>query len=603
MFSIIRSCFGLLSRSDRRKIALICFFQFVLSFFDLIGIALIGIVASLAASGIGSKVPSQRLMSFMENLGISGLTFQNQIAILGTMAVTVLATRTLLSLVFFRRTLKFLSNRGASISSNLFARLMSQSHEKLRSRSTQEYVFSLTSGIEIVTMRILSLSVNLVSDISLMAVLSIGLFLVNPILSVIMFMALGGIGYLLFILNRNRAVKLGVESTSTDINSREIVIEAISSYREIFVKNRRYFYVEKFRNSRLSMASNIAESNFMPFFSKYVIELSVIFIALFVAAAQFYLSNAVEAIRNLAIFLVAGTRIAPSILRLQQGAIQIKSSIGKADSTLRQIEELKDLSILNIRQPYLETEHHNFSPEVVLEEVTLKYDNGDRAILDNVNLTITPGQKVAIVGPTGSGKSSLIDVLLGVTSPSKGKITISGHSPLEAISKWPGSIAYVPQEVMISNASIADNVALGYELDAFEPTKVREALEKARLGDFLKDLPNGIFTQVGERGSRLSGGQRQRIGIARALITHPKLLVLDEATSALDSQMEMEISNSLQELGGGVTTIIVAHRLSTVKEADVVIYVQDGKIIAKGTFDQVRHQVSDFDAQASLMGL
>jgi len=207
------------------------------------------------------------------------------------------------------------------------------------------------------------------------------------------------------------------------------------------------------------------------------------------------------------------------------------------------------------------------------------------------------------VGSTGAGKSTLADVIIGVLEPDSGSVTISGASPREAISRWSGAIAYVPQSVALVVGSVRENVALGLPADAIDDDMVWEALQRAHLADFLRNSREGLDTYIGERGMRLSGGQRQRLGIARALYTRPRLLVLDEATSALDAETEGAIVRTLDELEGEVSTITVAHRLATVRRADQLLYLEDGRIIAHGTFDEVRGQVKDFDRQASLLGL
>ena len=194
-------------------------------------------------------------------------------------------------------------------------------------------------------------------------------------------------------------------------------------------------------------------------------------------------------------------------------------------------------------------------------------------------------------------------MILGVLSPDQGLIKISGFSPLDSIKKWPGAISYVPQDVIISNGTIRGNVALGYPVDVATDERVYKALEIADLVGFVKSLPNGLDTEVGERGTKISGGQRQRLGIARAMFTNPSLLVLDEATSSLDGETELKVSDAIKNLGKKTTVILIAHRLSTVKDVDIVVYMADGKIEAIGKFEEVRSKVSNFDRQAQLMGL
>jgi ABC-type multidrug transport system fused ATPase/permease subunit len=220
-----------------------------------------------------------------------------------------------------------------------------------------------------------------------------------------------------------------------------------------------------------------------------------------------------------------------------------------------------------------------------------------------VSISASAGKIIAIVGPSGAGKTTLVDVLLGVIEPDMGSIKVSRVTPLEAIAKWPGAISYVPQDVMVVNGSIRENVALGYPLEAASDELVNSALSIASLSDFVANLPEGLDSNLGERGGKISGGQRQRIGIARALFTKPKLLVLDEATSALDGDTEESISTDIQKLKGSTTVVLIAHRLSTVRDADLVLYMDKGEIVARGTFEEVRNSVPDFDRQAKLMGL
>lgn len=220
-----------------------------------------------------------------------------------------------------------------------------------------------------------------------------------------------------------------------------------------------------------------------------------------------------------------------------------------------------------------------------------------------MNLVIGEGQAVAFVGPSGAGKSTVADVILGILQPDSGAVTVGGVPPTEAIRRWPGAIAYVPQDVMLVNESIRANVALGMPRDSIDDDLVWDALHRANLADFLRGEALGLDTQVGERGLRISGGQRQRLGIARALFTRPRLLVLDEATSALDAEAEHAITTMVEELDGDVTTLIIAHRLSTIRNAELVVYLDGGRVVAKGTFDDVCARVPALHHQAELMGL
>jgi ABC-type multidrug transport system fused ATPase/permease subunit len=233
----------------------------------------------------------------------------------------------------------------------------------------------------------------------------------------------------------------------------------------------------------------------------------------------------------------------------------------------------------------------------------LRYPGQENLALKNISLVIDEGTSVALVGASGAGKTSLADIILGVIEPDSGEIKISDLAPSIVVTKWPGAIGYVPQDVIIVNGSIRQNVALGFPSESITNDLVMDAINTAQLQEFVDASESGLETQVGERGTKISGGQRQRIGVARALYTKPKLLVLDEATSALDGETEANISNAIQALRGETTILVIAHRLSTIRNFDQIIYMEDGKIVSKGTFNELRISVPDFDKQAKLMGL
>jgi ABC-type bacteriocin/lantibiotic exporter with double-glycine peptidase domain len=252
---------------------------------------------------------------------------------------------------------------------------------------------------------------------------------------------------------------------------------------------------------------------------------------------------------------------------------------------------------------FVDTIHKGFEPWIQIENITMRYPEADNPAILDFSLQINPGQVVALVGPSGAGKTTIVDVLLGVISPDIGSVKISGLDPIVAESKWPGALAYVPQDIVITNGTIRENIGMGYPPKNIDDDLVWDALKIAQLDQHVRGLPQGLDTVLGDRGSGLSGGQKQRLGIARALFTKPRLLVLDEATSALDGETEASVSDAIQQLKGGVTVVLIAHRLSTVREADLLVYINNGNLVASGSFQEVRDLVPDFDYQAGLMGL
>lgn len=592
-----------LSRKDRQKILIVAILQIFMSGLDLLGVLVVGLLGAVAVSGIESSKSGNRVGAVLRFLHLSDSPFKTQAAVLGATAVVLLVGRTILSILFTRRILFFLSRRGAAISSNLIARLLSQPLLMIQSRTTQDTLYSVTRGVEYIALNVLATSVVLIADISLLVVMSIGLFVVDPITALATVIVFSVIGFSLYRLMHVRAGELGLESSRLTIRGNEKVVEVFSSYRESIVRNRRDYYAREIGKLRYSLADTMAEIYFQPFISKYVIETAVVVGALLIGGVQFIFQDAIHAVSTLAIFLAAGTRIAPSVLRVQQGSIQIRGGLGAAGPTLDLIESLGNAPFIENVDDTVDVFHEDFVASIQVEDVSLTYPGKPTPAIQNVSLSIPIGASVAIVGPSGAGKTTIIDVLLGVLVPDAGSVQISGLAPLASITKWPGAISYVPQDVVISNGTIRENVALGYPMEAATDDLVLGALRIAHLDDFVANLPQGIDTPVGERGAKISGGQRQRLGIARAMFTKPHLLVLDEATSSLDGETEASISEAIHNLRGSTTVVMIAHRLSTVRNADIVVYMANGIVVSMGKFEDVRKMVPDFDRQARLMGL
>ncbi|CAN2170808.1 MdlB ABC-type multidrug transport system, ATPase and permease components [Candidatus Nanopelagicaceae bacterium] len=601
--SVIGRSVRILSATDRKKVIAVIAIQISFGLLDLVGVALVGMLGALAITGVQAKGPGNRVSAALEFLHLENHSLQSQATIIGLLAATLLITKTVFSVIFVRKTVLFLSRRSAGISANLISRVLAQPLIQVQSRSMQQTLYSVTAGVDSIAMGVLNTTVLIISDTSLLVILAFGLFVVDPVVAVSTLLVFAGIAYLLYRLMQLRAIKLGEEQRIISIQSSEKILEVLNSYREIVVRNRRSFYSRELGQLRYKLADVIAERAFMPNISKYVIEITVVLGSLAIAALQFAVNDAAHAVAVLSVFMAASTRISPAILRLQQGAINIKSSVGSAGPTLDLIEELEELAAGSDKVDELEFNHEGFTGEIQLEGVTLTYPTKNLPAVRDISLRINQGEVVSFVGPSGAGKTTIIDIILGVLEPDSGKVQIQGNTPLASIRLWPGAIGYVPQDVMISNGTIRQNVCLGYSASEVPEEAIWRALEVAQLANFVRNLPEGLDTPVGDRGTKLSGGQRQRLGIARAMFTKPKLLVLDEATSALDGSTEASISEAVHNLKGGVTIVMIAHRLSTVKESDVIHYLADGNLIMSGSFDELRENIPEFDKQAQLMGL
>jgi ABC-type bacteriocin/lantibiotic exporter with double-glycine peptidase domain len=434
-------------------------------------------------------------------------------------------------------------------------------------------------------------------------VILVGLMLVDPITSVGTFFVFTGIGFLLYYLLHNRVAILGSKFSHQSIYLDQKISESINSFRDLFIRGGREFYVNEIRKTKMQLAGYDAEIKFIPNISKYTIEISVILGIAVIAGIQFYLFDANRAIAVISVFLAASTRIAPAIIRLQQNIIAVKASLSAAKPTFELIDELIGVKELERIETVINVSHINFLPTVKLENLEFTYTDAMDKTIQDISLEISEGKFIAFVGPSGGGKSTLIDLVLGLLAPSSGSISISGFTPVDAIKKWPGSIGYVPQDVFIENSTVKENICLGFNPESVSDDLVWQALEIADLSDFVKGLEGQLSYRISDAGKNLSGGQRQRLGIARALLTKPKIVIFDEATSALDAETENRVSESILKLTGECTVIFIAHRLSVVRSADMIYYIDKGKIISQGTFEELRSINANFDNQANFMGI
>ncbi len=601
--SDLRRSIRVLTRIDQFKLSLVVLFQISFSILDLAGVAAIGMIGALTIRGVGSQQPGDRVATVLNFLHLENQTLQEQVTILAVAATSLFLLRTALSIIFTRKTLKFLSRRGARLTTHLFSQSLNRPFLQLQSKSQQETLYALTNGVAIISIGVLGVLVTTVADSALLIVLFTGMVFVDATTAVFVLIVFGSLGLAMYLLSHKRVRKLGATDFQLTIESNQKVLEVLSAYREILVRNKRTYYTKQIERLRYQLADIVAELSFIPYISKYVLESAVILGGVAIAGFQFFINDASRAVATLAIFIAAGTRIAPAVLRVQQGAIQIKGNLAVATPSLDLIEELQHSQALDSRDSLFRTSHEGFLSKISIRNCDFKYPGAASNAISNVSLEINCGELVVFVGSSGAGKSTIVDLLLGVLEPDSGSVSISDHNPRGAFETWPGAVAYVPQDVLIFNGSIRENIALGFDPSSIPEEDLLDALSKAQLLEYVLALPNGLDSQVGDRGARMSGGQRQRLGIARALLTKPRLLVLDEATSALDGETESNIAQGIQSLKGDVTVVMIAHRLSSVRNADKVIYLHRGRVESIGTFEQVRASVPDCDRQASLMGL
>lgn len=601
--SIFFEAAQLLDGDDRRKVIWVILLQIAFGFFDLLGVMLIGVIGALAITGVSSGKPGDRVSAFLEFFGLQGSSLQFQVASIGLVAAFLLIGKTVFSIYFSRRVLFFLSRRGAAVSAKLVAKLLRQPLITVQSRSLQTSLYAVTQGVSLLTVGVLGVFVSLVSDVSLLLVLLTGLFLVDSAMAFGTLIAFSLIAFSLWQLMHVRMKNLGLKTADLSVESAETVFEVLTAYREATVRNRKIFYAHLIGNQRLRLANLQAEMSFMPNISKYVIEIAVVVSAVAIASFQFMVNDASRAVAILSIFLAATTRIAPAVLRVQQGAVSMKGTIAAAQPTLELLRELgwEREEVATWKQP--DFKYDGFLSKIDLKNVSFRYPGRNEDVVDRVSLSIPEGCFAGFVGSSGAGKTTLIDLMMGVLEPKNGLVRISGLSPIEVVKQFPGAISYIPQDVVVVNGSIRRNVTLGFEEGSIPDEYIWDALKIAHLDEFVNNLSEKLDSSVGDRGTKLSGGQRQRLGIARAMVTKPKLLVLDEATSAMDGDLELSIGEAIQKMRGEVTIVMIAHRLSTIRNCDVIFHLSKGNVTGKGSFEELKALLPEFNRQAQLMGL
>lgn len=603
----VRRSLELLSARDRRLLAAAAVLSMATSALDIVGVLLLGVVGAYGAASLGDSMPPATLGKVASSLGIQGASTRGLLITAAATAAAFLLLKSVLAVYINKRILTFLANRQTELSCRLTRAALAQQLLEIQSRSSQATTYALTDGVTIATISMLSSAVVGVSELAMLTAMGLTLFLINPLITLAALAFFGGLFALLQIALGRRVAAAGIVGAAAAVQSRTLLQDALGTFREILVLDRREHFAEQITEYRRQNANAMAETAFVNQLPKYVLEAAMVIGALGLAAALFLTQGPAQAVGTVALFLASATRILPSILRLQQATLNLRNAAGGAHPLYELVDELRLKGALQAGQVSLllrtDDKELPFSGDLRAENVSVTYPGARIPALVNVSFHVEQGAHVALVGPSGAGKSTMADVIMGAVHPDSGTIKIGGQTPLAAIAAWPGSVAYVPQRVYLTEGSIRSNIALGLMLGDIEDEAVWDALKRVELAAFVEASTQGLDTLVGEGGARLSGGQRQRLGLARALYSKPRVLLLDEATSSLDTETEFAITQALGKLRGDVTIFVIAHRLSTVVRCDTVMFLSEGRLIASGSFEDVRAAVPSLERQAQLSGL
>jgi len=424
------------------------------------------------------------------------------------------------------------------------------------------------------------------------------LVVAQPVTAALTLVYLGLVGAVMYVVVSRRSITAGRVNRDFSFRVARLMTEMVGALKEITLRDKAREVAAVVHGERIHTTRARANLQFLSSMPRYVIETALVGGFLLVGGVAYATGGAGAAFSALALFGVAGFRMVPAVTSFQAVIAMTSSNIPTVEAVIGDIEAAEGYlaNAETVGRAPLEGEPQRLE----LRGVGFTYPGSAAPALHEVDLDLPMGSSLALVGRSGAGKTTLVDVLLGLLEPSEGTVTLDGRPLVEVLAAWRSRVGYVPQDVSLFDASLAQNVALTWSEDV-DLERVRDCLERAQLGELVAE--RGLEARIGDRGMALSGGQRQRLGIARALYVDPLVLVLDEATSALDTQTEAAVAAAIAALRGEVTVIAVAHRLSTVRSMDQVCFMAEGTIAARGTFDELVSAVPDFAAQAQLAGL
>ena len=418
----------------------------------------------------------------------------------------------------------------------------------------------------------------LISELAISISILITLLYVEPTGATIVMGVLILLSLIFYFSTKGFIYRLGNERLKFDQKRIFTLIQSLGSFKEIKLFNKEFFFTNKFKKRNSSYYNVIKKNQVLQQLPRHYFELSAVLgIVLFIILSIYSGENLNNLIAVLSVFLLAAFRLIPSINRMLTNVQAIKYGSVSIDFLFNELNKINNGSKIENNSKTV----FSFKKPILIENVSYSYPNTNTNAIDKINLKIPANSFIGIIGESGSGKSTFIDNLIGFLHPSSGKITIDNVDIHKNTSQWMSNIGYVPQTIYLSDSSLRNNIAFGLEDDVIDDDKILKAIENAELSKFVKSLSKGIYTNVGEQGSKLSGGQRQRIGIARALYNNPKLIIFDEGTSALDSEIEKSIIKTIMKFKNKKTIIMIAHRHSTLSECDMLLEFNDSKILKK----------------------
>lgn len=592
MFYHLKELYSLLSTEQRRKFFRLQLLAVIMAFAEIAGVISIG--PFMALVGNMDQLEGQGILADVYRA--SGVASPEVFLIwVGGGVLAVLLLSGMFSMYTIWQMSMYGARVGAELSSRLYNYYMHQNWLFHASGNSSTLTNRIAEECQRVMMHIIIPLMHMNAKLTLAIFMALAIFVYNPIV------ALAGAGvflasyFLLFKTVRRRLVNNGKIISRSQTIRFKLMAEGFGGIKDALLLRRQDVFTKRFNDASDRYANALGANQALSLAPRYAMEIvafgCVIFLVLYLLASSG--GNVVSLLPVLSIYALAGFKILPALQQVYNSLSQIRGHMSAYESIR---EELKASAQSPAVSVDYSAKQKKLTPrqDIVLQGIGFTYPGKMDKALDEVDLRIPVNRTVGLVGASGSGKSTLVDILLGLIEPDQGGIVVDGQLlNRDALGDWQNALGFVPQSIFLADASIKENIAFGLPEEAIDMQRVHDCAKQAHLDEFLDKLPEGLDTRVGERGVQLSGGQRQRIGIARALYHDSDVLVLDEATSALDGITESHIMQAIQSFSGQKTIVMIAHRLATVKQCDLIYLMRDGKVVDQGRYEElvVRNEI------------
>lgn len=593
MYESLKKLYSEFSSKEKRRLLLIAIVIILSALLQVIGIASIFPFISVASNP--EVIDSNNYLLFLKN--ILGIKNNQQFLIALGLAVLLLLILTNAFLAFSQwLKTKFIAETVHDLTHNMFQRYLYEEYEFHLYRNSSELVKNLTAEVgRVVNGGIMSAITVVSGGVTTLCILIL-LISIDPYIALSVCVVLGGFYSVIFWVVKVKLSWVGQETTRLLTERMKYYNEALGGVKELMVLGRENHYLTQFiKNSEELVKFKVFASAVMEL-PRYMIEVvsfgGIISITIYLVAVK---GDTQSALPMIALYGLAGYRLMPALQSMFKSLATLKHDIAAVDLFYDDLKAKDKLNKIDIEKTSTE-ETFSFSQSLNIDDICYQYPSATKLAINHLSLSIKANSSIGIVGGSGSGKSTLIDIILGLLKPQNGSLKVDGNTiNAQNIRNWQNNIGYVSQVIFLADSSITENIAFGVPKDEIDNESVENAAKMANLHEFIiNDLGEGYHTIVGERGVRLSGGQRQRIGIARALYHNPQVLILDEATSALDSPTEQSIIDAVYKLSHQKTIIMIAHRLTTVKECDEIIIMDKGLVLDRGQYDELSKTSASF---------